>query len=214
MAVTLPSGSTLQIASAYGAAKTITAITNANPGEASAVGHGFAAADILEVTSGWQRLNGRIVRVGPAPATDKFKLDTMDTSDTKTYPAGLGVGSARAISGWVPMPQVLEFNTNGGETTYANYKFLESDEEQQIPSGRSAMSIAIKLADDPTLPCYAVLRAASDSRRPTAMMLTLPNGGVLLYNGYVSFNDTPELSQGNLMSVKISFSLIGRPTRY
>ncbi|MCD5326764.1 phage tail protein [Chromobacterium piscinae] len=214
MSVFLPSGSTLQIASAYGPAKAITALSNANPAVASAAAHGFAASDIIELTSGWARLNNRIARVGAAPVADSFKIDGMDTSDTKLFGAGLGMGSARAITGWTPMPQVLDFNTSGGEAKFATFQFLESDEEQQIPNGRSAMSIALKMADDPSLPCYPVLRAADASRKPTAIMLSLPNGGSVLYNCYVSFNETPELSQNSVMAVKVTLSLLGKATRY
>ncbi|MEN7429158.1 phage tail protein [Chromobacterium sp. TRC.1.1.SA] len=214
MSVSLPSGSTLQIASAYGPAKAISALSNANPAVASSAAHGFAASDIIELTSGWARLNNRIVRVGAAPVTDTFKLDGIDTSDSKLFAAGLGVGSARAVTSWLQIPQVLDFSTSGGDAKFATFQFLESDEEQQIPNGRSAMSIALKIADDPALPCYPALRAADASRKPTAIMLSLPNGGSVLYNSYVSFNETPELSQNNVMAVKVTLSLLGKATRY
>lgn len=214
MAVSLPNGATLRLAATYGTAKTITAISNASPAVASSTAHGFTAGSILEMTSGWARLNSRAVRVGTAPATDTFRLDGIDSTDTALFPAAGGAGSARNVLTWVDLPQVLEFNTSGGETQFANYQFLESDTEQQIPSGFSAMSIQVTIADDPTLACYPVLRAASNSRRPIIMTLTLPNGSQILYNCFVSFNETPSLSKGNVMSVKPSFALIAQPVRY
>jgi len=214
MSVSLPNGATLKLAASYGAAKPITAITNANPAVASAVAHGFTAGAILEVTSGWPKLNGRAVRVGAAPATDTFKLENFDSSDASLFPTASAPGSARAVLTWVDLPQVLEFSTSGGDAQFASYQFLESDTEQQIPSGFSAMTIQVTIADDPTLSCYPVLRAASIGRKPIIMLLTLPNGSQIPYNCYVSFNDTPTLSKGNVMSVKPSFALIAQPVRY
>ena len=34
------------------------------------------------------------------------------------------------------------------------------------------------------------------------------------YNGYVSFNETPTLTKGQVMQVTATFSLQGRPVRY
>lgn len=214
MSVSLPNGATLKLAATYGPAKPITAITNANPAVASAVAHGFLAGAILELTSGWPKLNGRAVRVGAAPAADTFKLENFDSSDATLYPTASAPGSARAVLTWVDLPQALEFSTSGGETQFATYQFLESDTEQQIPSGFSAMSIQVTIADDPTLACYPVLRAASAGRKPIIMLLTLPNGSQIPYNCYVSFNETPTLSKNNVMTVKPSFALIAQPVRY
>jgi len=157
---------------------------------------------------------GRAVRVGAAPATDTFKLENFDSSDASLFPTASAPGSARAVLTWVDLPQVLEFSTSGGDAQFASYQFLESDTEQQIPSGFSAMTIQVTIADDPTLSCYPVLRAASIGRKPIIMLLTLPNGSQIPYNCYVSFNDTPTLSKGNVMSVKPSFALIAQPVRY
>ena len=214
MAVSLPNGATLRLAATYGTAKAITAISNANPAVASSTAHGFTAGSILEVTSGWPKLNGRAVRVGTAPATDSFKLENFDSTDTTLFPSASAPGSARAVLTWVDLPQALEFSTSGGETQFANYQFLESDTEQQIPSSFSAMSIQVTIAHDPTLACYPVWRAASNTRKPSILMLTLPNGGQIPYNCFVNFNDTPTLSKGNVMTVKPSFALIAQPVRY
>ena len=77
MAVTLPNGSLVAIASGYGTAKTVSAITNANPGVATSAAHGFTDGDILEVTSGWSRLTNKIVRVDGA-ATGMHALELAD----------------------------------------------------------------------------------------------------------------------------------------
>ena len=43
---------------------------------------------------------------------------------------------------------------------------------------------------------------------------TLPDGSKILYNGYVSFNETPSMTKNQLMAVTATFSLQSRPVRY
>ena len=55
----VPTGSTFYIASAYGSAKTVTIVTNATEAVVTAAAHGFSNGDVVEMTSGWGRLNKR-----------------------------------------------------------------------------------------------------------------------------------------------------------
>ena len=64
MSITLATGTQVAIASTYGTGFTITAISNANPAVATlSAAHGVVVNDLIEITSGWDRLNGRVVRV-------------------------------------------------------------------------------------------------------------------------------------------------------
>ncbi len=213
MAVALPNGVTLALATTYGSAKTVSALTNANPSSASATAHGFTDGDFVEITSGWTRLNNRIVRVD-APTTDAFSVEGIDTSSTTLYPVGTGSGSAREITAWTQISQILELSTSGGDMQFATYSFLESDAESQLPTQASAMSLTISIADDPTLAGYIALAAAAETRALTGLKATMPNGSVLLYNGYVSLNSTPSMTKGSVMACQATFSLQGKPVRY
>ena len=214
MAVSLPNGVTFALGMAVTAEKPITAITNASPAVASCTAHGFAASSYLIVKSGWQKLNERIVRVATGSATDSIKLDGIDTTDTNLFPAGGGAGSAASVSSWIQITQVLNASTSGGDMQFANYSFLENDFDSQIPTQASPMSIALEVADDPTLAGYMALKQASDSRKPYAFMATFPSGSKILYYGYVSFNETPTMTKGNVMACKATFSLLSKPVRY
>jgi hypothetical protein len=99
MSVKLPNGTTFAIASGYGSPITVTALSNASTAVATASAHGLTEGDFVEVTSGWSRLNGKVVRVGTAD-TGTFELEGIDTSSTTAYPAGSGIGTVRKISGW------------------------------------------------------------------------------------------------------------------
>lgn len=45
------------------------------------------------MTSGWAKLDSRVVRVANISA-DTFELEGVDTTSTTSYPAGGGAGSA------------------------------------------------------------------------------------------------------------------------
>lgn len=213
MAVTLPNGVILSLATGYANAKTITAITNANPGVASSAAHGLANGALVELKSGWQKLNERILRVADV-AAGTFALDGANTLSPIQFPAGTGGGSFRELTSFTQISQVLEVSTSGGEMQFATYSFLENDFEAQIPTQASAQSLSITVADDPTLPGYKALQAAAELREVRALRVAFPNGSVLLYNGYVSFNETPTMTKGEVMGVQATFSLLSRPVRY
>jgi len=213
MAVYLPNGSTVSIASGYGAEKTISAITNANPGVATSAAHGFTDGDYIDVVSGWARLTDRIVRVDGA-TTGTFALEGIDTSSTSLFPTGGGAGTGRGITGWTQLAQILDSTSEGGEQQYWTGQFLESDREIRIPTTKSAAGINFQIADDPTLPGYQLAKVANDDREPRAVMITLSNGQKLLYKAYISLSLIPSLTVNEAMTVGVTLSLLGDPVRY
>ncbi|WP_053842954.1 phage tail protein [Paracidovorax avenae] len=213
MAVSLPDGATVAIATSYGTAKAISAISNAAPGVATSTAHGLANGAFFELKTGWQKISERIFKAGNV-ATNSLEVAGSETTDVNRFPAGSSAGSLREILAWTQIPQILEFTTNGGDQQFANFSFLEEDYERQLPTVTAAQSIQIGIGDDPTLPGYQALKAAGEARAIRAIKITLPNGSVILYNGYVSFNETPTLTKGQVMQVRATISLQGRPVRY
>lgn len=213
MSVKLPNGGTFAIASAYGSALTVSAITNANPGVATSTAHGLSNGDIVEVTSGWSKLTNRVVRVSGVTA-DTFNLEGIDTSSTTSYPAGSGAGSARKVTTFVQLAQILNTSTSGGEQNFATYQFLESDESSEIPTNKSPRRLVLSLADDPTLAGYVEAAKANEDRLVRAVKFALPGGSSIYYNGFVSVNETPSTTQNEVMAVEMTLAMQGRATRY
>lgn len=212
MAVSLPNGVIFALATAYAASLTVTAASNAAETVLS-VTNTLAAGDIVEFTSGWSRSNGRLFRV-KSPSGANVTLEGLDTSNTTLFPAGSGGGSIRKINTWTQITQVLENQSSGGDPQYTTYSFLEQDFDTQIPTTTSAQSIAMTIADDPNLAGYQALRAAALTRSVTGLKATLPQGGFILYNAIVAFDETPSMTKGQLMGVKAGLALQNRPVRY
>jgi hypothetical protein len=212
MAVSLPNGATIAIATGYSASAPITAVSNANPAVATITGGAVATGDIVVVKSGWSRLNDRVVRA--AAGGSAVTLEGINTSNVSTYPAGSGLGSMVEVSGWQQITQILETSSSGGEQQFVTYSFLEDDAEHQIPTVKSPVSFKFKIADDASLAHYSVLDAADLARTPQAIRLLLPNGGVVYWNAYVTLSRTPTLTKNELMGLEVTMSLVSEVTRY
>ena len=214
MAISLPNGAIVAIASSYAAGNTITALSNANPAIATAT-NTLDAGDFVEITSGWSRLTNKILRVPAAGLTGSaFQLEGYDTTLTTIYPAGSGTGSYRKIGGWTQISQVLSSSSSGGEQNFLEYQLLEADAQQRIPTFKSAAGLTLSIADDPSLACYIACSVANDDRAQRAVKITLPNGSILLYNAFVSLNKTPSLTVNEVMACEVTLSLLAEPVRY
>lgn len=214
MSVTLPNGSTIAIASGYGASKNMTAVSNAATAVATLeASHGVANTEMIEVNSGWSRLNGKIVRAANL-ATNNIDLEGIKTTDTSAYPAGGGVGTVREITGFTQILGILGVQSEGGQQQFATFQELEADQEKRIPTSKSASGLTLTVADDPSLAWYALVELANDDRNPRAVRITLANGAKIYYNAYVSLNKTPSLNPNNPMTLQVTLSLLNEPVRY
>lgn len=214
MAVSLPNGATIAIGSAYAAAATMSAITNATNAVATlSASHGFIVGDIGRIVSGWSQLNGQVARVSAVSVND-VTLEGINTLSTVRFPAGSGTGSLQEVTAFTQVTQVLDTGTSGGDQQFTPYSFLEDSNERQIPTNKSAQSFTLTIADDASLPHYAVLVAADDDRLPRAVRFLLPSGSPLYYQGYVTMNKTPTITKNQVMGLQVTVSLIANPVRY
>lgn len=213
MSVSLPNGSTVAIASAYGSSAAVATASNAAPAVLGVTAHGYADGDYVEFTSGWSKATDRIFRVDNK-TTDNFEAELLDSSDTDRYPAGSGVGSVRKITTFTQLAQIINSTSEGGEQQHLTYQFLESDAQKRIPTTKTPAGITFTVADDPTLPGYLVAKAANDDRAARAILVTLSNNAKLLYNAFVSLSIIPSLTVNELMTVQVTLSLLGDPVRY
>ena len=145
---------------------------------------------------------------------DTFELEGRDTSNVEIYAAGNGIGSVRKITKWTQVQQVISSETSGGDMQFATWSYLEDDYEKQKPTQRAAQSFTLTIADDPDLACYPVLRKASEERNVIALRARMPDGSIILYNGYLSFNETPTMTKNEVMTVSMTFSLQSEFIRY
>jgi hypothetical protein len=180
---------------------------------ATVTGSTIAVGDIVLLSSGWSKLDNKVVRVKAATAT-AVTLEAIDTSDVLIFPAGGGVGSMKKILTWVQIPQISDLVFSGGEQNYLDVVFLEDDQGKQIPTDRSATSMTLTIADDAAKPFNAVLLKADAGKQVQAARLVLPGNDQLLYGTYTSFSKQPAVSRNNLLTRTVNLALQAEPTRY
>lgn len=214
MSITLATGTQYAIASAYGTSYNMTAITNATEAVATlAAGHGTAVGDILEITSGWGLLNNRVVRVKTV-STNDVTLESINTTDTAKYPAGSGTGSVRKITTWQQISQLRAPSASGGEQQYADTSTLDDVDDKQMPSSRSALSIALEVLDDPSLAWYATVESAQDAGTPKAVRISTPNGAKIYGNAFWTMAQMPTVERNQPLRLTVNFTLAARRVRY
>jgi hypothetical protein len=208
----LPNNIAFALASAFSAAVLISAASNASEAVFTAT-NTFAAGDFVEYTGGWSKANGRVFRLKVATGTS-FTIEGLDTTDTSLFPAGAGTGSVRKITTWVPITGVTSIEISGGDGKNVEVPLVDTDMPVMLPDGFTATTVTMTTADDKSLPHHAALKKVSDSVALTCLRGVLPGGGVLLYAGYCSFNDSPSMAKGSVMAVKSIYSLQNKVVRY
>ena len=208
----VPTGTTFYIASAYAASKTTTVVTNASEAVVTSAAHGYSNGDIVEITSGWGRLNRRVFRL-KSVATDTFVLEGADTSSTTFFPAG--TGTVRKISTFTQITKVMNPNTSGGEPKNVNYKFVESDVEYSINDGFTATNYAMDIdADGVSDAGYLALKTLTDVQTDTCLKMVLRSGSLIFIPCTAALNEAVQLQDGQINRVKATFNGNNRLTRY
>jgi hypothetical protein len=210
----VPTGTLFSVATAFAAEKTVTAISNAATAVVSCTAHGYSNGDIVEITSGWGKLNKRAFRVA-AVSADTFQLEGQDTTNTSFYPTGSSAGTVRKVTTWQQFEKVMNPQSNGGDPKTVNYKYVESDVEYSINDGFSATSYTLELdADAIGGAGYNAAKALTETQTDTIMQMRLRSGSPIYLPCKVALNENVKLQDGQINRVMVAFNGNNRATRY
>lgn len=214
MSITLAIGTQVQIASAYGVAKSMSALSNATEAVATLeASHGVTTADYFEMLSGWARANNRVFRA-KSVSTNDVTVEGFNTSSTTLYPAGTGTGTVREITTWSTITQLTRaLQVTGGGQNFADISTLDDPEDKRAPTTRSPVDVTLPIYYDPGLAWWSVVETASDTSTPTAVRFLFPNGSKLLAVAYWSLQKVPTIEDSTLRG-RIDMSFAGRSTTY
>jgi hypothetical protein len=215
MSVTLSTGSQYRIAKTYAASIAFSTITNLqDPTITTASAHSINVGDYVEITSGWGRLNQRIVRAKTGTTGSTLVLENINTADVLKYPAGTGGGSIRRITAWTDITQVKSISASGGTQNYADITDITDVVERKIPTTRSAIDVTLDIYDDPSLAWYADVVVADEARTPYGFLIIPANSKPLVANAYWSLMRVPTMAVNEAMMTQISLSYAAEPVRY
>lgn len=214
MAKQVGNGTSWAIASTIGSAITMSAITNATEAVATlSAAHGVLANDILEITSGWERLNGIVARVKTVAVND-VTLELINTSSTARYPAGQGAGSVRKITAWASMTQIQNVTDQGGTQNYVDSTALADVVESQTPTVKAARTKEFVVFDYVALAWRTTVQSAQDAGLDVPGRKINARGQPTYYNGKWSINQDASNSRNEVDVHTVSLAVSVEPTRY
>ena len=210
----VPTGTIFSLATVFAAAKAVSAISNAVEASVSCTAHGYQVGDIVQLYSGWGRLNRRAAKV-KSVTTDAFVAEGINTTNQEFYPLGSGGGTVRKISTFQQINKILNPSNSGGEAKNITVKFLESDVEENINDGFTAITESFDIdADEFGQASYAALVSLSEVQTDTVLKKTLKSGSTIYTPCRVAFNENVKLADGSIMTNTVSINGNGRLTRY
>lgn len=176
----------LSVATAAGSTKTITAITNANPGQVTSAAHGLANGSVGIITGvvGMTQLNNRAAVVANQ-ATNTFELKGLDTSVANGY----GVYTSGGI--WTPQTmvevgEVRSISGFDGEAADLDVTHLRSVGKEYLTGlaefGNVQLTLWLPTSSDAG---QKRLRDLREIQAQSAFSITLASGQVCAFIGLV-----------------------------
>lgn len=212
MAFNFPEGARFQFSTTFASAKTITALTNANPAVATSTAHGYTTDDEILLNSGWEDAKESIYKVTVIDA-NSFSIQGLDTTSTTFFPAGTGIGTAQKVSAFSDIPQVLTISPSGGDPRYTDVQLLASRNSIKIPTGFNATTQTLTLAHDPANATYKTM--VGNSRTQTKVAFRVVAGGGYEYGyGYMAVSEVASKQSNQVNSVQVAINYLGRSISY
>jgi Phage tail protein. len=207
-------GARYAVATQLALAVAITALTNADPANATGAS-APALGDVLLLSSGWTELDDAPARAANVVGS-AFDIEGYDTTDVSRFPAGEGVGAFRVASNFVNLPKIHDIQASGGDQNFAQRQYVSDPTGKQVqaPTFKAAQSRVFMLDYDPSKPHFDALIEIDRKKEIVILRETLPNGDVIYNAGYLSFNKEPTRAMNEFMSNQMTFSLSADSIRY
>jgi hypothetical protein len=200
----------IAVQSAIASAKTITAITKANPGVCTSTAHGYSNGDYVKLeVQGMHQVNGRIFRVS-AVAANEFTLEGIDTTDFDTFSSG----TAKEITFGTTLGTVTGLTASGGDFDFIDTTTVHDSIKTQIPGIASPLSYSFENIWDVSDAGLVALKAASDAQAERAFLFTFANSQKMVFNGYVGASLVPVGSAQDKVSTSAVVTAFGSPAYY
>lgn len=202
-------GVKVEVSKTEGAAKTVSAVTLADPGNATSTAHGLATKSVgyfLNV-AGMVNLEGQAVRLGTV-AANTFDLEDIDTTN---YPAFTS-GSFVPITAWSTLAKSTAVSEGGGAADKLNVTTLLDNIRQERNGLLAAETFTIQLlAESLASEALQIVRRAARQSKLLVVRVTWNNGDVLVFRGEPS-KPGRDVQQGQAGTGTISFTVKGFTT--
>lgn len=215
----LPNGSQIFIEQTRSATEIeATAVSNAeNPVATVSSTTGIVKGDyVLVLESVWAAFKNRVMRVKEVILDASITLEgdkNTSTTDLNKFPAG-GASTLVKIESWIEVPCVSDIAKSGGEQQFYTKQCLSDDREKQIPTFKSATSIAYTFDFDYSNPITQLLIGYDEDGKTRAMRMFVPKASypIRTFSGTPSFDDIPNTVMNEDETTILTISLDGKYT--
>lgn len=215
----LPNGSQIFIEQTRSATEIeATAVSNAeNPVATVSSTTGIVKGDyVLVLESVWAAFKNRVMRVKEVTLDASITLEgdkNTSTDDLNKFPAG-GASTLVKIESWIEIPCVSDIAKSGGEQQFYTKQCLSDDREKQIPTFKSATSIAYTFDFDYSNPITQLLIGYDEDGKTRAMRMFVPKASypIRTFSGTPSFDDIPNTVMNEDETTILTISLDGKYT--
>lgn len=180
-------GVRVEIGYTEGSPKTVTAVSQSNPGFATSVGHGLAIGSVgyFDDVEGMDPLDGQAARVSDvgSPTADSIGLEDVDTTDFPDFVSGVFV----PVTAWRTLSQSTQYSLGGGAPKTEDVGTLLDTTEKLETVKLAAETVTIDVralteANEALQKIRAVARAAGR----LVFRITHPDGAQRLFRGQPS----------------------------
>lgn len=173
--------------SALAANITITAISKANPGVATAANTLVNGDYVYLSVQGMFQLDGKVVRVTGVTAS-AFTLEGVDTTSFDTFSSG----TAQKITFGTSVTTATSMSASGGDFDFIDTTTIHSAVKTQIPGLGNPITYSFDNLWDPADAGQVAMKSASDTQAIRAFKFTFGTGGpIVVFAGYVGFTGAP-----------------------
>ena len=213
MAYYFAEGSSIQFSNTLASAKTVSAVTNANPPVCTSTAHGYVTNDEVLFTSGWEDATDSVYKITVLTA-DTFSVTGLDTTNTSYFASGSGVGTAQKLSTWLDIPQVLTVSSSGGDARFTDISPLAKRNSIKVPTGFNATAMTLTLGHDASQANYITMLGISRNLSKVAIKQVISGGAVTYGYGYMSVSENPKLNVNQANTVDAALTILGRTVSY
>lgn len=204
-------GVAVAMQSALGSAKTISAITKADPAVVSSTAHGYSNGDyVLLSVQGMSQLDNKVVRVANK-TTDAFEAEGIDSTLFETFSSG----SAYAITFGTTITSATTMAASGGDFDFIDTTTIHQLVKTQIPGLANPQVYTFDNLWDISDAAQIAMKEATDNQGQRAFRFTFGTGGpIMLFSGYVGFTGAPTGNAQDKVTSSAVITAFGTPTYY
>lgn len=208
MGVVKGRGIAFEFSNTFGTPVTVTGVTLANPGVATATAHGQAnnTVGFFSGVSGMVQIEGQAVRLKNV-ATNTFELQGLNTTNFSAWASPNGIFTP--VATWHTLAETTGYSIGGGDSEKLDATTL-LDVVKQEEAGLLApqtLSLNVLAQDTPTTAMLA-LQSAAQSGAKLVFRVRLPNGAVRIGYGEASLPGE-DVQRGQLGTGSMSVTVKG-----